>query len=125
MSHTTTMKQKITNIDLFCKIAASRGHAVKQAKEGQTFTVKHYGSNSVNAKAEVHLKDWRYPVAITNTGEIMYDHWGSKYNTIDYLGETIQEYNQELISSNIPYDQLSNWSTKKVANGDVVITLEY
>ena len=125
MSHTTTMKQKVTDLPLFCAIAAGLGHKVKQAEQGKTFTVSHFGSNSVEAKAEVHLKDWKYPLAVTETGEIMYDHWGSKHNTIQYLGETLQEYNQELISNNIPYDQLENWSTKKVANGDVVITLEY
>jgi hypothetical protein len=126
MSHTTTYGQIITDIKRFCEVAKKRGHKVRIAENGKTIQVQQYGQNWVSdAVAEVHLKDWRFPLAIKENGEIMYDHWGSKYNTMDYLGETLQAYNQELISSNIPFDQIGNWTTKKVANGDVVITLEY
>lgn len=130
MSHTSTMQQKVTNVDLFCQIAERKGHQVKRAKNGELLTVEHYhGYNTTNnvsdAVAEVKLKDWRYPLAIRSNGEVLYDHFGSKPQSMATFHEVMQDYNQELITSNIPYDQLSNWSTKKVANGDVVITLEY
>lgn len=126
MSHTSTMQQLITNATLFCQLAAKNGHSVKLAEKGKTFRVNHYGSNSVgDAIAEVKLKDWRYPLAIRANGEVLYDHFGSVPNSMQTFKDQMQEYNQELITKNIPYDQLSNWSTKKVANGDVVITLEY
>ena len=125
MSHTSVMQQKITNVDLFCEIARKNGHRANQVKNG-TMTVNHYGRNAVtNAVAEVKLKDWRYPLAITEKGEVLYDHFGSAPQSMQTFKDTMQQYNQELIESGIPYDQLSNWSTKKVANGDVVITLEY
>ena len=126
MSHTTTYQHKVKDVDLFCKIATERGHEVMVANQGQTITVQQYGQNWVNdAIAQVHLKGWRFPLAIKKNGEIMYDHWGSKANTMEELGKTLQEYNSQLISKNIQWDQVENWTTKKVANGDTIITLEY
>lgn len=126
MSHTSIMQDKITNINLFCRIAKDGGHEVKQAAKGTLMRVNHYGSNGVdNAVAEVKLKDWRYPLAITEDGSIMYDHFGSAPASMQTFRDTKQQYNKELIESGIPFDQLSNWTTKKVANGDIIIELEY
>lgn len=126
MSHTSVMQQLITNVDLFCQIAAKNGHSVKQAEKGKTFSVSHWNVNAVNnAIASVKLNDWRYPLAITEKGEVLYDHFGSAPQSMQTFRDQMQEYNQELITKNIDYTALSNWTTKKVANGDVVIELEY
>jgi hypothetical protein len=126
MSHTTTYAEIVTDIDRFCNAASKLGHKVKQAEAGKTITVKQYGANWVNdAVAEVHLKGWRFPIAIKANGEIKYDHWGSKAETMQHLGDTLQEYRKELITENIPWDQVSNHFETVKNNGDVVITLEY
>jgi hypothetical protein len=122
MSHTTIYDHKVTNVPLFLTVARGLGHKVSK-----TNTVHHYGSTVVNdAVASVHLKGWRYPLAVTKDGEIHYDHWGSAPKTIEHLGTLMQEYYTELVRTNIPHEdiQYSNVVTDET-NGDRVITLVY
>lgn len=125
MSHISTLKQRITNIDLFCEIAKNRGYKVTTTADGEFLTSQQFGRNKVQAKAQIEIPGWKYPIAITENGEVKYDHWGSKPKTMELLGETIQQFNEEHILQNVPYDQLQNWTTRKVANGGVEIVLEY
>jgi hypothetical protein len=129
MSHTTTYKMKVKNVQAFCQIAREHGHMVNEALAGEYFTVKHYGNNVVkNCIAEILLNEWRYPLAISEDGEIMYDHWGSKggQRSMDYLGECLQEYNlKEIEKASFNCEDIEMFTTKKVANGDIVIEIEY
>jgi len=126
MSHTATYAQKVTDINLFCQTASELGHKVEIAKQGETLTVPLFGSNSVpDAVAKVHLKDWCYPIAINNKGEILYDHWGSKANTIEHLGKALQTYNHKLVIGNIDYTQIVHEKSVEDKDGNIVMTLTY
>jgi len=122
MSHTTTYEQKVTDIMLFCKIAQELGHDVKT---GKNLTVNHYGSNTeANCIAQVHIQGWRYPIAVKEDGSLLYDHWGSKANTMDLLGECMQGYHKELVMKNMDMSKVNNYSMNTEENGDVVIVME-
>jgi hypothetical protein len=125
MSHTTTYKQKVTDISRFCRIASELGHNVKMAENGNYLTVNHYGGNAVRSAAEVHLSDWRYPLAVTATGEIMYDHFGSAPNTIEHLGRLLQSYNESIVMDNLPFDQLQDFNKETLENGDIQLVVNY
>lgn len=120
MSHVSTYSQKIKDIDLFCEIAASKGYQVYKGEQH----VQLYGRNQRNAVASVKIEGWRYPLAITAEGEIQYDHWGSKPGTMELLGELCQDYNQQLIIKNLPFDQIQNFYTEKIEEGRKIV-LEY
>lgn len=124
MSHTATYDKIITNIKTFCNVASKLGHKVKLAPTGQTIKIQQYGQNWVNdAVAEVHLDGWRFPLAIKESGEILYDHWGSAAKTMDHLGEVLQEYNHQLISDNIDYTEVDMVNVTVKDNGEKVITM--
>jgi hypothetical protein len=126
MSHTTTYKQKIKDIDLFCMICENNGHKVKKARKGENLSVNHYYGNTVdNCSAEILLKGWEYPLAIKKNGEILYDHFGSKPNTMEILGETLQEYHNDLIFKNFDMTQINNYQTSTNEDQDIILTLEY
>lgn len=125
MSHITKFQQVVTDIKTFCDTAERLGHKIKIAKNGETLDVRQYGTNMVKGIAEVHFKDWKYPVAINENGEIFYDHWGSKPGTIEHLGGTLQEYNLTMIKKHLPIDEIQMHTVKTSDNGDKIITIEY
>lgn len=135
MSHTTTYANKVTDISLFCNVCEELGYDVKY-KNGQAFSVKHYHFNKVdNAVASVKLPGWKYPLAVNNKGEILYDHWGSetwwidhdgnKIPTMEVLGRTLQHYNERLIIQNVNYAEVEGSWTENLENGDRKIILQY
>ena len=128
MSHTATYDIKISNIQKFLNIAGQLGHKIKLPREGQKImAIKQYGQNWINdAVASVHLQKWRYPIAIRANGEILYDHWGSAAETMDYLGQALQTYNEAMVMGNIDYSSVNMVNqTTNIDNGDKVITLVY
>jgi len=125
MSHTTTYKQKITDISRFCAIAIDHGHKAKIAENGSYLTVQHYGSNAVKSAAEIHLLGWRYPLAVTASGEIMYDHFGSASHTINQLGKLLQSYNESVVMDNLPFDKLQDFNKETLENGDIQLVVNY
>ena len=135
MSHTTTYAQKVKDVEVFCSVCEELGHKVKRANPGETITVHQFSRNKIaDAVAEVHLNGWKFPLAINAKGEVLYDHWGSKHETIgpngeicttmDLLGLTMQNYNQRVILQNIDHTKVGNvFTTQK--DGNLEIVLEY
>ncbi len=119
MSHISTYKTIITDSNLLCKIAERKKYTViKNPKD--TFM---FGNMKVeNANASIHLPGWRYPIAIKNQ-EILYDHFGSPPETINRLGEILQEYNKETIINNLPIDQIQNYTIEELKNGDMKLNI--
>lgn len=123
MSHTTTYKQKVKDVDLFCMICENRGYRVRK---GENLSVHHFSTQAVNnCKAEILIDGWRYPLAITEDGGIHYDHFGSGPNTMEKLGETLQEYHNDLIFKNLDMTQINSYQTSTNEDQDIILTLEY
>ena len=121
MSHINTYKQKIQNIDSFLQICQDKGYDVIRGVQ----TVNQFGSNSVNCVGSVLLPGWRYRIAVTDQGELKYDHFGSQANTMELLGKTIQDYNEVELLRAIPFDEIENHYKETLPNGDIQIVLEY
>ena len=126
MSHSTVYEIKIKNAKLFCEVAKNLGHKVKYDEKNK-IEVQQFSRNVIHdCQAEVHLNGWGYPLAIKPNGDIYYDHFGSKTDTMQHLGKALQEYNKKLILNKaMMQDYIQNYSSKMNANGEVVITLEY
>lgn len=92
MSHVSKYKHKIKDISTFKKTLDSLKIPYKE-----NCVVDLYGSNKVKAKLSFKLEGWRYSCAVTEEGDIMYDHFGSQSNTMEKLGLTIKDYNKRAI----------------------------
>jgi hypothetical protein len=121
MSHTTKYGHKIVDIDKFCEVAKSKGYNVIN----QPHTVNLYGSNNVKAVASIKIDGWKYAVAVNDEGELLYDHFGSKAGTMERLGALVQEYNEAVTLPAVPYEELENWDTVDLPNGDRKLIMEY
>ena len=121
MSHISTYKTVIQNIDSFLTVCEQKGYQVQRG----VHTVQQFGSNRVNCIGSFLPDGWRYRIAITDKGELKYDHFGSQSNTMELLGETIQAYNQKELMQSIPYDEVQNYYTETLENGDLRVILEY
>ena len=121
MSHISTYNTKIQNIDSFLDVCKQKGYDVQKG----VHTIRQFGSNQVDCVGSVLIEDWRYRIAVTQEGELKYDHFGSKPNTMELLGKTIQEYNDVLLGAEIPYDEIQNHYKETLENGDIRVVLEY
>ena len=122
MSHMSTYKQKVHNIDTFVKIAKELGYGVRQ---GEGLVVSQFGSNEVKCVAAVKLPGWRYEIAINKNGEIVYDHFGAEPKSFDLLGGLIQVHNISETMEKVPFHELQNYYMQEKESGDRVMVLEY
>ena len=125
MSHTSTYKNKIKEVDRLLHIATRIGHETRLLKDGEI--VQQFARNKVEAVAAIKLNGWQYELAINKEGEILYDHWGSEANSFERLGELVQTYNKELILASVSYDVIGSYSDiiQPQENGDIKLVLEY
>lgn len=121
MSHTSVYKIKIKDVSLLCKTAEKFSYEVTRGSH----IVNLWGKNNVQAIASVKIAGWKFPIAITLSGDILYDHFGSKPNTMEKLGELLQQYGLDLIVNNIPLDKVNHYFDLVNDAGDFVITLNY
>ena len=122
MSHTSTYKVKIKDVDLLCKTAEELSYQVTRGNH----IVNLWSDNNVQAVASIKIDGWRFPIAITSEGNILYDHFGSKPNTMEKLGSLIQRYGLDLIRNNLPFDKIRYFDmVNKEDTGDFVLTLSY
>ena len=121
MSHVSTYKELITDIALFCQTVNELGH---QAIAGTT-TVKQYGSNRVPAVAEIRITGWQYPIALTEEGELKYDHFGSQSGSMEAFQGVLQEYNQRVVVKNMDMTAVDSYYVNELENGNREMILEY
>ena len=119
MSHVSKYKMKVKDIVTLKSVLKAKGVQFKE-----NCTVKLYGSNKVDCVVAFGLKGWKYECAVTKDGDIMFDHFGSKSNTFDRLGEVVQEYNKQAIMKKA-YGFAENWWSEPLVNDGIKIILEY
>lgn len=123
MSHTSTYKHKVKDINLFVTLARALGY---DTRIGKGITVHHFTrKTAIDASAAIKLPGWKYEIAIKENGEILYDHWGSGANSFEKLGHLIQTYNKQIITDAIPYSEINDFISSLQKNGDVKMVLEY
>ena len=120
MSHTSTYKVKIKDVNLLCKTAEKLSYQVTRGDH----IVNLWGKNDVQAIASIKIDGWRFPIAITSEGNILYDHFGSESNTMEKLGQMLQQYEKDLIINNMPPEVDYYYDTTN-KDGDFVLTLNY
>jgi len=120
MSHNSEYGQKVNDPNKFRNICRKYGHEVIEANR-----VHLYGNNYVDCAFAVHLKGWKYPIAISAEGQVYYDHWGSAPETMGHLGEVFQAYDLARTVDIIPLDEVQNYFIETLPNGDKKLIMEY
>jgi len=125
MSHISTYEQTIKDVDLLVNAAiAIEDCTIYRVKEFEK--VNMFGSQNISdAVVAIKIPGWRYPVAVTKTGEVKYDFFGSQKGSFEKLGKVLQEYNKRLITSHIPWDQVQQVDHSLKENDDLLITVTY
>jgi hypothetical protein len=131
MSHNTIYKASFKDLTALKNCCETKGYEFKF-----TSTVNMYGSNTVrDAVASIHLPGWRYDIAVKANGDIVYDHFGSEYNTMEHLGFLKQSYNEEILMGEV-WENCDNYYEEElsrdsdyygveVEEGDKAIIMEY
>ncbi len=124
MSHISTYKVKIKFIDTFLENCEKHHALVHRLREGSK--VRMFGSQHVdNAIAAIKVQGWRYDIALTADGKLKYDHFGAAPKSMENLHAILQDYNEQVVTSQIPFDQVTNYFTTQLENGDRELVLEY
>jgi hypothetical protein len=90
MSHTVKLRVKVKDKELFKEIALRKGYRIEEG-----VTVRFY--SSTERGMAVYLPGWKYPVVVTDDGEVRYDNWNGKWGKTEVLHELMQEYATELV----------------------------
>jgi hypothetical protein len=92
MSHTTIIQFQVKDWDLLQAVCDDIHAPCLIGKQ----VISMFSSNKVNAFAKINLPGWKFPIAITEDGELMYDHWGAKPDTMQHLVTMRNEYTLRL-----------------------------
>ena len=92
MSHSSKYPIKVLNHQLFLDTCRAKGYRVAEGE----LQVKQFEQDTVPAVAAISIPGWRYDVALTKEGDLVYDNWGAQPNTMEMLGSTLQEYNERI-----------------------------
>lgn len=119
MSHTSKHRTKISDIREIAKIARANGHDVRT---GKWMVVKLWDSE-VPAEIAIKLKGWKYEIAITKEGNIMYDAFGTPVPEVLHLRDLIVAYNEKVIMKNIPMDKINSlWVNNVGEKKEITLT---
>lgn len=119
MSHVTTYKNKIKDINLLFEISKSKYHAVIKGEQ-EVFL---YGAQKIKAIGSIKIPSWQYAIAVMENGDLLYDNFGSERSSMDDLGELLQDYNEKIITKNIDYSMVNNYTTEILQDGSKKLTL--
>ena len=117
MSHVSTYGQKIKDLGALQTACEELGFEFVEGEQ----TVQQYGRNAIQAVASFRPKGWKYSIAVTEEGEVQYDHWGSQSDTMQHLGRTLQRTNQISIENEC-WDK--SITTETLENGDLRMIIE-
>ena len=118
MSHVSKYKHKVKDFGVLKSVLDSKG-----IKYRENCMASLYGSNKVKAEVAFTLPGWKYEVAVTSEGELMYDHFGSSSGTFHLLGETVKDYNKEVTMQKV-YGLGVNWWEEEMDKATKLV-LEY
>lgn len=119
MSHKSTYKCIMSNLDVLKRVLNSKGIEYRE-----NYRVKLYGSQGEKAAVGFKLPGWRFECAVTEKGEIKYDHYGSERNSFEKLGDLCQSYNKEVIMMEAWGLANNVWETN-LDKGAIKLTLEF
>ena len=124
MSHTSTYKQKVSDINVLKQVCDDLGY--KMVVFDKPTNVSLYGSNQVKAIAAIKLPDWRYDIAVNEKGELFYDNFGSNRQTsMQTLGKVLQSHNEKVITNEFWKTGIGeNAYTEQMSGGKIKLVLE-
>jgi len=122
MSHISTFKHKVSDINAFKKVCLAHGIDIKEAKQGESISGNFWKDQTARGVAKVQLSKWRYPLIICEDGSILYDNFGSQTGSMDQFGDLLQDYNIEVVKQKVDTTLWDNISIEK-ENGDIQMKL--
>lgn len=125
MSHISTYSEIIKDRILFLECCKKIGAKVFTQLDNKTFNVYQYGNNSIKSIASILIPGWKYDIALTEKGELKYDHWGSTSDSMKLLHSAMVDYKTEIIKKSIPLEAENFTICKDNENEEVIIEVFY
>ena len=121
MSHTSTYKYKVKDLQILKEVCEKKGYECNIGKQ----EVKQFEMGVITADASVKISNWKYPIAIQDDGSLLYDAWGSSAGAMDRLGKLLQDYNEEVILRGAFYTHNIHPYIETLSDGSKKIVLEF
>lgn len=93
MSHTTSVKTKITNPIAFERTCQRLGLKYKVGE----VTEKLFSNNTATGFGSVHFEGWRYPMVVREDGYVFSDIYEGAWGDIKHFDNFVQEYSLEQV----------------------------
>lgn len=123
MSHISIYEYKIMNLNVLEDLCKKNNISYKMANNGQTLTENLYGRQTANGVMSFTPQGWRYPCVVAEDGSISYDSYGCQSGTKENLNLLMQEYNVEVITSNIDHTLFDSVTKTIDKDGNVIIEM--
>lgn len=123
MSHISIYEYKIMNLNVLETLCLKNNINYRMATEGQILTENLYGSQTAKGVMSFTPQGWRYSCVIAQDGSISYDSYGCQRGTEENLNLLMQEYNVEVITSNIDHTLFDNVTKTTDENGNIIIEM--
>lgn len=91
MSHNTELEFAVKDFGVLEFVIRQLGGVLHLGKQ----TVAMFTRNKVEAIGRVVLPKWKYDIALTENGKLVYDNWGSQEGSMDLLYGMISNYTLE------------------------------
>ena len=122
MSHTTTLRVSMTNLEILKAACTALGLSFTLG----TQTVELF-STKVTGDMTIKLPDWVYPVVVNSkTGEVSLDNYNGAWGNMDEFHKLSQEYSLQIAENEAAEFTLQGWTVErqKQANGDVQLVIQ-
>ena len=122
MSHTTTLRVSMTNLEILKAACTALG--LKFTTGPQTVELF---SNNVTGDLSVKLPNWVYPVVVNSkTGEVSLDNYNGQWGHMDEFHKLSQEYSLQTAEAEAEEFTLQGWTVErqKQVNGDILLVIQ-
>lgn len=119
MSHISQYNQKITDISILKSICLTKSIPYQEGIHRREM----FGTQTQEGIFSFTPESWEYPIVIDKNGNLNYDNFGSKKNSMADLALIMQDYNVAVIEKNLDHSTFDHFRKTVDENGDIIIEL--
>lgn len=111
MSHLATLNMLVKDLTLVAQIAQEKGWGFEaQIKARQSF------AGVTKEGSALQIPGWKYPIIITEQGDLLYDHYNGNWGNPVQLQEFVHEYTTQLNLQDLQMAGMSAYVTETSVN---------
>jgi len=127
MSHNTTFESNINDLSIAKRVVEELGGSFIDL--GSEQQIRLYGGNTALGVARIEMPGWRYPIAVTKDGNLVYDHFGANSGSMDKFHKFLQRYNQEVLEEGLARQaaegKISGYYMERGNDGELAYVINY